>query len=745
VERQACLSFLQPQIFDTVTTGQQASLQQLQPETQFTANVLNDNRLGVPAGYGARMDYDAAGNLVNDTYTSYGRTDGIPTRLYDAENRMATVKDGNLQVVSSYSYNADGQRVRRNVGGVETWQIYGIGSELLAEYASGAASFVSTKEYGYRNGELLVTVTSGDDQRMKRFLQALYYGALQVDAPAQWMADKTNELAAAGGQSQAQLLVKAKEIARNLFLQTTYDTNPWKNETEYVTHLYYAYLQRGPDTGGLNWWVGQATGSLQNRINVLNAFEASGEFLTLVNTLYGTATSDGQRTENYVTNFYQGALNRPPDFNELATNSATLNNAAAQGQSQVITAAETMGRALFAAQVNDASLSNTQYVTNLYEGFLQRAPDTGGLGWWAGQASVGQGRQNVLNAFAASSAFRELAGTLYREANWLVADHLGTPRMVVNKSGSLSGMKRHDYLPFGEELGAGTSGRTATPQGYSSDTIRQKFTSKERDTETNLDYFEARYYASTQGRFTSVDPLLASAKRMNPQTWNRYSYGLNNPLRYTDPDGEDPVDENIDQEVRRTITTTEVIVQDQDRRGNVIQQAKVTIAETKIESLDKTFDPITITTAMAENTGNGARNYSQDQLDTMANVAQNIVEVSQAKKFDPTIALGIANTETRLGTAPPGESAAHKQPNINPMQLSGTSGTTATTNLRSNIAGSIGIFNANSAPTNTLNQRLQDYNRESVKVAYANKAERQINQIRQSQKTETKLIRFSIF
>jgi RHS repeat-associated protein len=328
-------------------------------------------------------------------------------------------------------------------------------------------------------------------------------------------------------------------------------------------------------------------------------------------------------------------------------------------------------------------------------------------------------------------------------------DHLGSPRVVTNSGARVT--SRHDYMPFGEEIGAGVGGRT-TGMGFpgSSDGIRQKFTQKERDIETQLDYFEARYYGSTQGRFTSVDPLLASAKRRHPQTWNRYSYGLNNPLRYTDPDGEAAVDEN-DLEMRRTTTTTEVIVQDQDRRGNIIQQAKVTVTETQTEFLnangqvDSSVDPITVTTAAAVNTGNGARNYTQDQLDTMANVAQNVVAVSREKLFDPTIALGVANTETRLGSAPPGESAAHKDPKINPMQLSATSGTTATTDLRSNIAGSIDVFNRSSASTNTLNQRLQDYNEESTKVAYANKAERQINQIRQSVKTKTTLIRLSIF
>jgi RHS repeat-associated protein len=70
-------------------------------------------------------------------------------------------------------------------------------------------------------------------------------------------------------------------------------------------------------------------------------------------------------------------------------------------------------------------------------------------------------------------------------------------------------------------------------------------TLKERDIETGLDYFGARYYSSTQGRFTSPDPMAESARTANPRTFNRYSYTLNNPLRYVDPTGlmdQDPAD-----------------------------------------------------------------------------------------------------------------------------------------------------------------------------------------------------------
>ena len=109
--------------------------------------------------------------------------------------------------------------------------------------------------------------------------------------------------------------------------------------------------------------------------------------------------------------------------------------------------------------------------------------------------------------------------------------------MVFDQSGSLANVSRHDYLPFGEELYAGAGGRTAG-MGYGvTDNVRQKFTSKERDNETGLDYFIARYYSSTQGRFTGVDPLMGSGKPELPQSWNRYTYCINNPLVLVDPDG----------------------------------------------------------------------------------------------------------------------------------------------------------------------------------------------------------------
>jgi RHS repeat-associated protein len=111
-------------------------------------------------------------------------------------------------------------------------------------------------------------------------------------------------------------------------------------------------------------------------------------------------------------------------------------------------------------------------------------------------------------------------------------DAIGNVRVVTDPNRNV--VERHDYLPFGEECTTGPcSGNTAPGAGQP-----KKFTGKERDKETGLDYFGARYYGSRIARFTTVDPVLTiRANLVDPQRWNRYAYAKNNPLRFIDPDG----------------------------------------------------------------------------------------------------------------------------------------------------------------------------------------------------------------
>ena len=67
------------------------------------------------------------------------------------------------------------------------------------------------------------------------------------------------------------------------------------------------------------------------------------------------------------------------------------------------------------------------------------------------------------------------------------------------------------------------------------DKPRQKFIGHERDTETGLDFMQARYCSSVQGRFISPDEVFADQSEDEPQSWNLYTYVANNPLKYSDP------------------------------------------------------------------------------------------------------------------------------------------------------------------------------------------------------------------
>jgi RHS repeat-associated protein len=106
-----------------------------------------------------------------------------------------------------------------------------------------------------------------------------------------------------------------------------------------------------------------------------------------------------------------------------------------------------------------------------------------------------------------------------------LTDWLGTMRATTDSSGVLQ--STCTGLPFGDSLAC--SGNIPDPH---------YFTGKERDQESGNDYFGARYYASSMGRFMSPDPSqLYYADPTNPQGLNLYSYALNNPLKNTDQTG----------------------------------------------------------------------------------------------------------------------------------------------------------------------------------------------------------------
>jgi RHS repeat-associated protein len=170
----------------------------------------------------------------------------------------------------------------------------------------------------------------------------------------------------------------------------------------------------------------------------------------------------------------------------------------------------------------------------------------------------------------------------------LTADHLGSTRLVTSSTGAER--RCLDYLPFGEQMTQGMGARGAC---YASATEpRVKFTGKERDQETGLDYFLARYYSAAQGRFTSPDEFtggpvegfggrvpapgpLPYADITNPQSLNKYAYALNNPLRYVDPDGHETDEEKLKKAAQGAgIAAGQTLTQDSYVRSQYSQAAQ---------------------------------------------------------------------------------------------------------------------------------------------------------------------------
>jgi RHS repeat-associated protein len=134
---------------------------------------------------------------------------------------------------------------------------------------------------------------------------------------------------------------------------------------------------------------------------------------------------------------------------------------------------------------------------------------------------------------SARLARRDAAGNVF----YYVGDHLGSSRVIV-QAGQTTPCYDVDFYPFGGEIAY----TNTCQQNY-------KFTGKERDPETNLDNFGARFYSSGSqisfapfGRFLSADwssvpAPVPYAKLDDPQSLNLYSYVSNNPLTFSDPDG----------------------------------------------------------------------------------------------------------------------------------------------------------------------------------------------------------------
>jgi RHS repeat-associated protein len=157
--------------------------------------------------------------------------------------------------------------------------------------------------------------------------------------------------------------------------------------------------------------------------------------------------------------------------------------------------------------------------------------------WYGGSGNILQESDGAGNGQFTYVHFNGRRATRMEWAHGGFVDHygydtLGNARWVYGSNASgAAAWDLSDYYPFGAERVL----QSNVGQKF-------KFTGKERDSESGLDYFGARHYAPSMGRFMTPDPAgIAFSVLSAPQSWNLYSYVQNNPLKFTDPDGRECV------------------------------------------------------------------------------------------------------------------------------------------------------------------------------------------------------------
>ncbi|HEU4713078.1 MAG TPA: RHS repeat-associated core domain-containing protein [Pyrinomonadaceae bacterium] len=606
-------------IDDGVTKTFGAGINNKKFEIEITTNRLYADGDSVLADNLRKIRYDAAGNQIKDTYTGYGNA------TFDAENHITSVqdKDGG---VAYYSYNADGRRTRRIISNVETWQIYGFDGELVAEYPADGDDGSPQKEYGYRDGQLLVTAepvtaapvnvasaaNGATATASSAFSGFAASGAINGDRKGLFVWQNGYwSTASAGFPAWLEVQFNSSKTITEIDVFTVQDNYQAPIEpTESAT-----FSVAGLSGYQVQYWNGSAwttipDGNVSANSKVWKKFTFSAITTTKIRVL--TSASPDNYSRLTEVEAWTGP-SPAPRYNLAHTSMgavATASNSAGAGYGPAganngdrkslnwtngggwndsgppfpdwlqidFGSVKTIDEVdVFTLQDNYAGSSEpTESMTFTLWGLTGYE-----VQYWTGSAWITisgasvTGNNKIWRKFQfspiATSKIRVLTNAsvdgysriteveAYGPADtggsggvhWLVSDHLGTPRMIFDQTGSLATVKRHDYLPFGEELFS-QQGLRSPGLGYSGgDGVRQQFTSKERDVETGLDYFLARYYSSTQGRFTSPDPLSASGEQIVPQSWNRYSYVLDNPLKLLDPEGEMWIYHYLDEERKR--------------------------------------------------------------------------------------------------------------------------------------------------------------------------------------------------
>jgi hypothetical protein len=177
-----------------------------------------------------------------------------------------------------------------------------------------------------------------------------------------------------------------------------------RDSSDFTTDLYNTFFKRAPDAGGLAFWKGQLDSGMPREV-VLASFMFSAEFAMFTQGLFGNTAARAEVST--VVDFYRGLLARLPDTEGFNFWVGRFRAAQCQGAAAVIAEVESISSQFTrSAEYAGRSRTNGQYVGDLYNAFLRRGGDLGGVRFWIDEIATGaRTRENVRTEFRNSVEF----------------------------------------------------------------------------------------------------------------------------------------------------------------------------------------------------------------------------------------------------------------------------------------------------------------------------------------------------
>jgi hypothetical protein len=190
-------------------------------------------------------------------------------------------------------------------------------------------------------------------------------------------------------------------VLGNVFLNSSEYAGLGRSNSQFVTDVYVAFLNRMPDGAGLTYWTGQLGSGLPRNV-VLNSFLFAPEFGAAMQALFGTGASRSEVST--IVDFYGGLFRRLPDSSGFGYWQTQFRQAQCAGPAAVAQRVDDITKQfLGSSEYVGRNRSNSEFVQDLYYSFLRRGGDLPGFSYWVSLLNSGQSREYLRQQFLASS------------------------------------------------------------------------------------------------------------------------------------------------------------------------------------------------------------------------------------------------------------------------------------------------------------------------------------------------------